>query len=137
MPTRLDAAVWALPPGALSNPVSARGGLHLIEILERVESTMRQYVDVKGEIERGERDRRHDEVLREYLADLEKRAYLVERIPAEAAGFRELDMDLAARDEADPLAAFAPKRDAPDAGPAEMERMPEPDATAPPRPPGN
>jgi parvulin-like peptidyl-prolyl isomerase len=129
----LDAAVWSLPPGALSEPVAARGGLHLVEVLERVESTMRPYVDVKGEIEAKEKDRRHDEVMRTYLAELEKKAYLVEQIPPEASGFRETGV----AEQADPLAAFAPRRvEVPAATSApEMERIPEAPRSEPPATP--
>ena len=122
----LDKAVWALPPGALSQPVEARGGLHLIELQERVESTMRPFTEVKDEIEQREKENRRDAELREYLGDLEKNAYLVEKIPAEAAGFREVD----AAAENDPLAAFAPHREK-GATPPPMESAPQRTLPAP------
>ena len=104
----LDTAVWALPQGGLSAAVEGRGGLHLLEVEERVESSLKPYTEVKPEIEARERERRHDEVLKKYLGDLERSAYIVEHIPAEAEGFREAE----APDENDPLSAFAPKREA-------------------------
>jgi parvulin-like peptidyl-prolyl isomerase len=124
----LDAVVWALPPGALSAPTQARGGLHLVEVLERVESTMKPYVEVKPEIEGREKEKRRDEALRKYLGDLEKNAYLVEKIPAEAAGFREAE----ASGDSDPLAAFAPRREAPEQKPPAIESAPERQPASPP-----
>jgi parvulin-like peptidyl-prolyl isomerase len=125
----LDAVVWSLPPGALSAPTQARGGLHLVEVLERVESTMKPYIDVKPEIEAREKEKRRDNALRKYLGDLEKNAYLVEKIPAEAAGFREVD----ASGESDPLAAFAPHREPPAQKPPPMESAPPRAPASPPR----
>lgn len=123
----LDAAVWALPPGALSPRIESRGGVHLVEVLERVESSIKPYPEVKSEIEAKERERRYDEVLKKYLGDLEKSAYLLERIPAEAAGFR----DASASEESDPLAVFAPRREAAKSSPPPIEPISSP--AAPPR----
>ena len=113
----LDAAVWALPPGGLSPPIDARGGLHLVEVLERAESSIKPYSEVKAEIESNERNRRYDDVLKKFLGDLEKSAFLAENIPAEAAGFR----DVNAAEESDPLAVFAPRREERPAPPPPIE----------------
>lgn len=127
----LDSAVWALSPGALSDPVEARGGLHLLEVTERIESSIRPYAEVKAGIADNERERRHDEVLKKYLGDLEKAAFIVENIPPEAAGFREVESS----DENDPLAAFAPKREAARQAPPLMEPIAASDETPAPTPP--
>jgi parvulin-like peptidyl-prolyl isomerase len=120
----LEAAVAGLVPGAVSSPVEARGGLHLLQVLERTESSIRPFSEVKDELGAAEQTRRFDEQLRTYLADLERKAYLVEDTPPEAVGYREV-----ARENAnDPLAAFAPKRAAAPPPPTETIAAP----TAPP-----
>ncbi|MEO8198295.1 MAG: peptidyl-prolyl cis-trans isomerase, partial [Thermoanaerobaculia bacterium] len=102
----LEAAVAGLVAGAVSSPVEARGGLHLLQVLERSESTIRPFFEVKDELGAKEQSKRFEEKMRTYLADLEDHAYLVEDIPPEAVGYREVTGDTAN----DPLAAFAPKR---------------------------
>jgi len=102
----LEAAVAGLVAGAVSSPVEARGGLHLLQVVERAESTIRPFAEVKEELQAREQGRRFEEAMRTYLGDLENRAYLVENTPPEALGYREVPRDTAA----DPLAAFAPKR---------------------------
>lgn len=102
----LEAAVAGLIAGAVSSPVEARGGLHLLQVVERAESTIRPFSEIKEELGAREQKRRFEEAMRTYLSDLEQKAYLVENTPPEAAGYREVSRDTAA----DPLAAFAPKR---------------------------
>ena len=103
----LEAAVAGLIPGAVSSPVEARGGLHLLQVVERAESTIRPFSEIKEELGGREQNRRFEEAMRAYLTDLEHKAFLVENTPPEAAGYREVARDTAA----DPLAAFAPKRE--------------------------
>jgi peptidyl-prolyl cis-trans isomerase SurA len=121
----LEAAVAGLVAGAVSSPVEARGGLHLLQVLERTESSMRSFSEVKDELAKREEGSQFEEAMRTYLADLEQRAYLVENTPPEAAGYREVTRDA----DNDPLAAFAPKR-APAATPAPAPVVP-PAPTAP------
>lgn len=102
----LEAAVAGLVPGAVSSPVEARGGLHLLQVLERTESTIRPFSEVRDELGASEQSKRFEEKMRAYLADLEARAYLLENTPPEAVGYREV----ARENPNDPLAAFAPKR---------------------------
>ncbi len=102
----LEAAVAGLVAGAVSSPVEARGGLHLLQVVERAESKIRPFSEVKDELVAKEQERRFEEAMRTYLADLEKKAYLVENTPPEAVGYREIS----SASDNDPLAAFAPKR---------------------------
>lgn len=102
----LEAAVAGLVAGAVSSPVEARGGLHLLQVLERSESTIRPLSEVKDELGAKEENRRFEVEMRTYLADLEDRAYLLENPPPEAVGYREVVRETGN----DPLAAFAPKR---------------------------
>jgi parvulin-like peptidyl-prolyl isomerase len=120
----LEATVAGLIAGAVSSPVEARGGLHLLQVVERAESTIRPFSEIREELAGREQNRRFEEAMRTYLSDLEQKAYLVENTPPEAAGYREVTRDNAA----DPLAAFAPKRE-PAAG-----APPAPGATSAPPP---
>lgn len=126
----LDGAVWGLAIGAVSSPVEARGGLHLLQVVERTEEGARPFEEVKEALLEREREVRFDEELRKYLGELERSAYLVENIPPDAAGFR----DVTAPEEKDPLAAFAPHRASKPAAPAQMEARPEGAPTSPPAP---
>lgn len=122
----LEAAVAGLVAGGVSSPVEARGGLHLLQVLERTESTLRPFAEVRDELGTKEQSRRFEEEMRKYLARLEEQAYLLENTPPEAVGYREVTGDTAN----DPLAAFAPKRaPAPKTPPAA-----EPIAVPPPQP---
>lgn len=118
----LEAAVAGLVPGAVSSPVEARGGLHLLQVLERTESRIRPFAEVKDELAAKEQSRRFEEQMRTFLATLESQAYLLENTPPEAAGYREVRRD----NPNDPLAAFAPRRGGPGAA------TPAPNASTPP-----
>ncbi len=102
----LEAAVAGLVAGAVSSPVEARGGLHLLQVLERAESTIRPFSEVKDELGAKEQNKRFEETMRTYLAELEQKAYLLENTPPDAVGYRDVARDTSN----DPLAAFAPKR---------------------------
>ncbi|MEO8275556.1 MAG: peptidyl-prolyl cis-trans isomerase [Thermoanaerobaculia bacterium] len=130
----LEAAVSGLVAGAVSSPVEARGGLHLLQVVERAESTIRPLSEVKEALASREEGKRFETEMKTYLADLEKKAFLVENTPADAIGYREVPRD----SENDPLAAFAPKRAAaaPLAAPAvETPTGAGSGETAPPAPP--
>jgi parvulin-like peptidyl-prolyl isomerase len=126
----LEAAVAGLVAGAVSSPVEARGGLHLLQVLERSESTIRPLAEVKEELAAEEQSRLFQEKMRTYLADLEARAYLLENTPPEAVGYREVTRD----DANDPLAAFAPKRAPTPAPVTPPPGAPGSPASAPPEP---
>ncbi len=127
----LEAAVAGLVAGAVSSPVEARGGLHLLQVVERSESTLRPFSEVKDELAGEEQGRRFQEEMRTYLADLEAKSYLVEHTPAEAVGYREV----AREDANDPLAAFASKRTV--APPATVAPAPADSPTPAPKEPGS
>ncbi|MEO7794729.1 MAG: peptidyl-prolyl cis-trans isomerase [Thermoanaerobaculia bacterium] len=123
----LEAAVAGLVAGAVSSPVEARGGLHLLQVLERTESTVRPFSEVKDELGAKEHAKRFEDKMRTYLATLEDQAYLLENTPPEAVGYREV----ANESPNDPLAAFAPKRASKSPSPPPVE----PRAPAPETPP--
>lgn len=84
----LEAAVWGLASGALSEPVEARGGLHLVELRAREETRLRPFAEVKEALAERERARRFDSELRKYLDELAAKAYVRDDPPAEAVGYR-------------------------------------------------
>ncbi|MCB1057726.1 MAG: peptidyl-prolyl cis-trans isomerase, partial [Acidobacteria bacterium] len=85
----LEQAIWSLKPGAFSAPVESRGGIHLLEVLDREEATLKPFADVKDDIEVEERGRLYAEHFEKYLDELSQSAYVVEHLPADAVGYRE------------------------------------------------
>lgn len=86
----LETAVWSLPKGSLSEPVAARGGLHLVQVIDRRESRVQPFAEVSAAIEQRERERVFREEFSKYMAELEQKALIVANPPSEAAGFRRL-----------------------------------------------
>jgi len=84
----LEEAVWQLQPGEMGEPVLARGGLHLLAVLERQDATLQPFAEVQEQIEAKERDRRFGEEVEKYMEELEAKSYIVANPPPEAAGFR-------------------------------------------------
>lgn len=87
----LEAAVWSLAPGGVSEPVAGRAGLHVLQLVAREPQHRKPFADVRGEIEAREFDRIYARESRRYLAELAARAYVYENLPPEAAGYRELE----------------------------------------------
>jgi parvulin-like peptidyl-prolyl isomerase len=84
----LEAAVWGLQAGEASAPVAARGGIHLIQVVERREATLRPFAEVAEEIRGRERQRRFADEYRAYLDRLEREAFIQADPPADARNFR-------------------------------------------------
>ncbi len=99
----LAAALAALETGGVSEPTRARGGLHLLQVLERREAAVQEFAAVQEEIELQERDRRFQDKLAGYMADLEAAAYVLAYPPPEAAGFQGLTGASGAAGSDDPL----------------------------------
>lgn len=85
---QLQAAVEGLEVGAVSEPTPARGGLHLLEVRDRRESKIREFAEIRAELEEAERNRRIEKRQAEYLRELEDEAFIVANPPPDAAGFR-------------------------------------------------
>ena len=134
----LAEAAWALQPGGVSEPLPGRGGLHVVQLVERRPASVRAFEEVKGEIEQRERQNRMGEVYRDYLAEVEARSYVHMQLPPEAEGFQGLAEDApaeAAVDEAPALDDVPPAPPA-DETPAEESVPPpveEPDGEAAPQ----
>ena len=86
----LEAAAWKLQPNAVSEPVAGRGGLHLLQMVERRESRVPPFAEVANAIQEREAERVYDEEFTEYMAELEKRSLIVANPPQEAANFHRL-----------------------------------------------
>ncbi len=84
----LDAVAWDLQAGEVAEAVSARGGLHVLKMLEREAASVEPFEEVRDAIERAERGRLFQEESALYLEELAEAAYLVERLPEEAVGYR-------------------------------------------------
>ena len=84
----IEEAIWHLGSGEFSPAVSARGGLHLCQIVEREEATIQEFAAVADQIQQQETNRRFAAEIGEYLAELERNAYVIIKPPPEAAAFR-------------------------------------------------
>ena len=101
----LEAAIEALGPGEISEPVAARGGYHILELQEFEEAAQRPFAEVADLIETKERRRLFAQKFEEYLRELEEDAYVRADPPPDAAGFRTV---AGAGGGEDPFAAFEP-----------------------------
>lgn len=84
----LERAIGDLAPGQVTAPVEGRGGLHVIQVIDRRLPQLRPFSAVKEEMEDAERIRRFQGELERYMNRLEEQAYIVADPPAEAANFR-------------------------------------------------
>ncbi|MEA2603894.1 MAG: hypothetical protein QOF89_4886 [Acidobacteriota bacterium] len=103
----LESAVWKLPVGSLSEPVEARGGLHLVQVIDRRESRIPPFTEVSAVIQTREQDRVYRDEITKYMAELEKKSLIVANPPQEAAGFRNRLNAAPEGGEADDLGAAA------------------------------
>lgn len=97
-PTLAEVA-FNLEPGAFSEPVKSRGGLHVLHLAGLEEAKLRPFEEVQAEILNRERSSRFDRELRNYLAGLERGAYIQEHLPPEAVGYRSLAADYSPEEE--------------------------------------
>ena len=84
----LAAAVADLQAGEFSDPVAARGGVHVVEMVARREAGTRSFQEVAPALEARERERRFEEEMQEYVTELAETAYVMAEPPADAAGFK-------------------------------------------------
>ena len=85
---QLEAALDGLSTGNVSEPTPARGGLHVIQVVELQEARLRPFNDVSAEIEKKLTDEGFATEMDSYMRELEKNAYIESDPPPEAAGFR-------------------------------------------------
>lgn len=84
----LESVVWKLTPGALTEPVAGRGGLHLMQVVERREARVPAFAEVQEQIRTREQRRRMQSEVVIYMAELEKKSLIVAEPPSGAEGFR-------------------------------------------------
>ena len=84
----LEAAGWDLPVGRISEPVAARGGLHVLETVEIEEAELQPFAAVKEQIEDREQQRLFDQESAALLEEMAETSYVIDRPPPEAAGYR-------------------------------------------------
>ncbi|HEX3553340.1 MAG TPA: peptidyl-prolyl cis-trans isomerase [Thermoanaerobaculia bacterium] len=84
----LESAVWTLPVGALSEPVEARGGLHVVQVIDRRASRIPEFKEVSAAIQAREQERVYRDEVTKYMAELEKKSLIVANPPQDAAGYR-------------------------------------------------
>lgn len=87
----LAEAAWRLDAGAYSEPISARGGYHVLHVEEIEESALRPLDEVEEAIMRREYNARFVRELRDFINRLEAHSYIREDLPPEAVGYRNLD----------------------------------------------
>ncbi|MEM7480480.1 MAG: peptidyl-prolyl cis-trans isomerase [Acidobacteriota bacterium] len=85
----LEEPIWKLQSGEISAPIEARGGLHLVKVLEREEASEKPFSEVQEAIRRREQGRLYADALAEYMDRLESEAWVKLDPPPEAEGFRQ------------------------------------------------
>ncbi len=86
-------AVWMIAEGGWSEPISARGGLHVLQVEEIAPPEMVDFDEVRGQIGASEQNRLFNENYGEYVEDLRRDSFVkVVQLPEDAAGF---DVDAA------------------------------------------
>ncbi len=129
----LEREIWELEPGAISEPVAARGGLHVVEVVAEEPARLEPFGDVQDAIRNKLRAGRYEQEMTKYLADLEDSSYVVQNLPPEAAGFRVGE----GHDSRDELGAFGLlPEEAPAAEPEAPPEAATEGETAPAEPPG-
>jgi parvulin-like peptidyl-prolyl isomerase len=86
----LQTAAWKLKPGEVSEPVTGRGGLHLLLAAEHRDARIPPFSEVSSVIQSREQDRVYNLEVAKYMVELEQKSLIVVDPPAEAAGFRRL-----------------------------------------------
>jgi parvulin-like peptidyl-prolyl isomerase len=130
----LELAAWDLAAGALSEPAAGRGGLHLLQVVERRESRLPAFAEVAEQIQAREQERVYSEQYTKYLSELEEKSLIVAEPPQEAADFRSLlSRPVADRLELDPATLAQPGADAGRTAPADSVQG-EPGALPEPKP---
>ncbi len=126
----LDAIAWDLEPGGVAEAVAARGGLHVLKMLEREPASVQPFDDVREAIEREERGRLFEEEYVLYLDELAEAAYIVERLPDEAVGYRPVAAPSLDADALGLLNRFAPDAGVQGAEEPAVEEAAEPEEPA-------
>lgn len=84
----LEQVVWPMAAGQVSDPVEARGGLHVLQVVERKDEGIRPFEEVREVIAGEERSRKMQTEQEKYLEELESRAYYEADPPPGLEDFR-------------------------------------------------
>ncbi len=123
----LDAVAWDLEVDGVAEATAARGGLHVLKMLERMPETIQPFEDVRDAIQQEERNRLFAEEYDLYLTELADAAYIVERLPEAAEGYRPVVSPSLDADALGLLAPFAPGAQASEAEQPAAETVEETD----------
>lgn len=104
----LDAVAWDLEVDGVAEAIAARGGLHVLKMLERTPATIEPFEEVREAIQMEERNRLFTEEYDLYLIELAEAAYIVERLPEGAEGYRPVEAPSLDDDALGLLAPFGP-----------------------------
>ncbi len=85
---KLEAPAWKLPSNGVTEPVAARGGDHLLQLIDRHPQHLKPFAEVQAQIQQQEQERIFRADSAKYMADLETRSLVVADPPPEAANFR-------------------------------------------------
>lgn len=85
---KLEEAAWKLPKNGLTPPVAGRGGLHLVQLIDRHPEHLRPFGEVQAAITQQEQERIYRDEFAKYVAELERKSLVVADPPVEAANFR-------------------------------------------------
>lgn len=89
----LREAAFASQAEGVAGPIEARGGLHVLRVVDVREGRVQPFSDVQTELRREVRASSYGREMRGYMAELEDRAFVAENLPADAVGFRSLGGD--------------------------------------------
>lgn len=95
----LAEAAWSLRPGQYSSPIRARGGYHILHLVELQPAVQQLFAEVQDLITRQMRGQRFNKELRAFMTRLEQQSYIRENVPSEAVGYRALRGDPELEDE--------------------------------------
>ncbi len=123
----LDAVAWDLEVDGVGEAIAARGGLHVLKMLERMPAAVQPFEEVRDAIQQGERNRLFSEEYDLYMTELADAAYIVERLPEGAEGYRPVASPSRDSDALGLLAPFGPGAQAPDVDESSGETTEEPD----------
>jgi len=85
----LEAAVWELGAGGVAGPLPARGGLHVLHLREIQPPSQQPLEEIRPQILARLQNEEFDRLSVEYLDELAQTAFIVERLPEDAVGYRE------------------------------------------------
>lgn len=82
----LDAVAWKLEVGEISEPILARGGLHLMQLVDRKELEIKPFKEVEDSIRSRQEEKKYQEALGTFLEDLEAQSHIEVNPPPETPG---------------------------------------------------